>query len=271
FFISTEGYLMTNCHLVESAKKITVTLYDGSEYTATLVGKDSLNDVAVLKVEMDKEPSILKIGSSADMVVGEDVLIIGNPLGELTYTMTRGIVSNLSRDIMTDQSTSTIRMFQTDAAINNGNSGGPALDCHGNVIGIASAKYASSSIEGICFCIPIDDAMEVANDLIREGHVTGRPYLGVNNLQAVSGYAGSQYIAGVRVGGVVSGSCAEKAGVQAGDIVTEIGSTAVTSSAGLRGTLAKYKAGDEITIKVFRNSEYVLITVVLDEAPADTE
>lgn len=271
FFISEEGYILTNCHLVESANSITVTLYDGSEYPAKLIGKDSQNDVAVLQVTTEQTPSILKIGKSADMVVGEDVLIIGNPLGELTYTMTRGIVSNLSRDIMTDQSPTTIHMFQTDAAINSGNSGGPALDCHGNVIGIASAKYTSSSIEGICFCIPIDDAMKVANDLIRDGYVKGRAYLGVSNLQAVSGYAGTQYVAGVKIGGVVSGSCAEKSGLRAGDIITEFGGKAVDSATSLRSALSKYEAGDEVEIRVFRNTEYVLVTLVLDEAPANLE
>ena len=265
FIFSEDGYILTNCHIVEGASTITVTLYDETEYEAKLIGKDSQNDVAVLKIEPKDPLTVLTMGKSADMVVGEEILVIGNPLGELTYTLTRGIVSNLSREIMVEDSMTSIRMFQTDAAINAGNSGGPAINCHGNVIGIVSAKYASSDIEGLGFCIPIDDAMQIAQDLIEHGYVQGRPWLGIEG-QAVSGNVGSTHIAGVRITALTKGSCAEKAGMRRGDIITKIGDTEVTTASELKTTLLDYKAGDEATLSVWRNGETILITVTLDEA-----
>lgn len=265
FVFSEDGYILTNCHIVEGASTITVTLYDETEYEAKLVGKDSQNDVAVLKIEPKTELTVLTMGKSADMVVGEEILVIGNPLGELTYTLTRGIVSNLSREIMVEDSMTSIRMFQTDAAINAGNSGGPAINCHGNVIGIVSAKYASSDIEGLGFCIPIDDAMQIAQDLIEHGYVQGRPWLGIEG-QAVSGYDGPNRIAGVRVTALTKGACAEKAGVLRGDVITKIGEVEITTATELKTALQEYKAGEKATLTVWRGGETVLITVVLDEA-----
>ncbi|MBR6530041.1 MAG: trypsin-like peptidase domain-containing protein [Clostridia bacterium] len=265
FIFSKDGYILTNCHVVEGASSITVTLYGGAEYTATLVGADSQNDVAVLKIDANSELTALTMGKSEDMVVGEEILVIGNPLGELTYTLTRGIVSNLSRDILVEDNATTIRMFQTDAAINNGNSGGPAINCHGNVIGIVSAKYASSSIEGLGFCIPIDDAMRIAKDLIEIGYVQGRPWLGVEG-QAVSGYAGQTYIAGVRIVALQEGGAAEKAGVRRGDIITAVADVEVTTVNELKSALNAYLAGDQVELTIYRNRESILITVVLDEA-----
>ncbi len=265
FIFSEDGYILTNCHIVEDASTITVTMYDGTELEATLIGKDSQNDVAVVKIDTDKELTVLPMGKSADMFVGEEILVIGNPLGELTYTLTRGIVSNLSREIYVEENSMPIRMFQTDAAINNGNSGGPALDCHGNVIGIVSAKYASSSIEGLGFCIPIDDALSIAEDLIEHGHVKGRPYLGIEG-QAVSGYSGTEYIEGVQITAVQTDSAADKAGLRRGDIITKIADKETPTANDLKAALSKYKAGDEVTLTVYRNRENVLVTLRLDEA-----
>lgn len=266
FFFSADGYILTNCHVVEKATTITVTTHDGKEYPAGLVGKDSQNDVAVLKIDPEGEVTALTMGKSADMVVGEEILIIGNPLGELTYTLTRGIVSNLSRDIFVEENETSIHMFQTDAAINSGNSGGPAIDASGNVIGIVSAKFTSSSIEGLGFCIPIDDALEIARDLVEYGYVRGRAQLGIEG-QSVSGYtSGSTYLAGVRVTAVAEDSCAEKAGIRPGDIITSIGEEKTATLSNLKNVLAKYSAGDEAVLTVYRNRENILVTVILDEA-----
>ena len=172
FILSEDGYILTNCHVIEGSDEIQVSLYDGSTYKATLVGEDSTNDVALLKIDA-KGLQAVSIGDSDQLKVGEKVAAIGNPLGELTYSMTVGYVSALDRTINTDGKP--INMLQTDAAINPGNSGGPLLDMDGNVIGITTAKYASDEIEGLGFAIPINDAMEIAYDLMQYGYVKGRP------------------------------------------------------------------------------------------------
>lgn len=172
FILSEDGYILTNCHVIEGSDEIQVSLYDGSTYKATLVGEDSTNDVALLKIDA-KGLKAVSIGDSDQLKVGEQVAAIGNPLGELTYSMTVGYVSALDRTINTDGKP--INMLQTDAAINPGNSGGPLLDMDGNVIGITTAKYASDEIEGLGFAIPINDAMEIAYDLMQYGYVKGDP------------------------------------------------------------------------------------------------
>lgn len=157
FFISNDGYLVTNYHVVKENQDLRVTTYDGSEYTATLAGFDENNDVAVLKINATTVP--VTIGSSSEMTVGDDIMVIGNALGDLSYTFTDGLISYTNRRITT-QSGQTINMFQTNAAINSGNSGGPVYNMDGEVIGIASAKFASAEIEGLCFFIPIDDVRD---------------------------------------------------------------------------------------------------------------
>ncbi len=264
FIISADGYILTNCHVVEGGTTVTVSLYNGNEYEAKVIGKDSYNDIAVLKIDADEELTVLSLGKSSELIVGEEILVIGNPLGELNYTLTRGIVSNLSREIVTEESEVPIRMFQTDAAINSGNSGGPAIDCHGNVIGVVSAKYASSSIEGLGFCIPIDDARVIAQDLIQNGYVKGRPYLGIT-CQAVSGYSGSTFIAGVQVQSVAKDGCAEAAGLKRNDIITALGDVQVTTVAELTAALFEYKAGDSIEITFLRGNQTLTVTGTLGE------
>ena len=157
FFISNDGYLVTNYHVVEENQDLRVTTYDGKEYTATMVGYDENNDVAVLKISAETVP--VSIGESSGMNVGDDIMVIGNALGDLSYTFTDGLISYTNRKIQTT-SGRTINMFQTNAAINSGNSGGPVYNMDGDVIGIASAKFASAEIEGLCFFIPIDDVKD---------------------------------------------------------------------------------------------------------------
>ena len=221
FIISEDGYVVTNYHVVEGASKITVSSFDGNEYTATLVGQDSTNDVAVLKVEAEGLPCVV-MGSSTELAVGDQVVAIGNPLGELTATLTVGYVSAKDRDVTTEGAT--INMIQTDAAINSGNSGGPLFNMKGEVVGITTAKYSGSSssgasIEGIGFAIPIDDVSPMIEDLINYGYVTGA-YLGVM-VTDVDADSASYYgmPVGAYVAEVTPGYAAEKAGLRAKDII----------------------------------------------------
>ena len=163
FIITDDGYIITNYHVIENGEEITVTDYDGQNYTAVIVGSEPSNDVAVLKIDAKKTP--VTLGDSSSLQVGDDIMVIGNALGELSYTFTDGIVSHLSRSVSVENGKS-INMFQTNAAINSGNSGGPVYNMQGEVVGIASAKYASETIEGLGFCIPIDDVKGMISDII---------------------------------------------------------------------------------------------------------
>lgn len=166
FFIRSDGYILTNRHVVEGADKITVTTYEGRELRAKIVGSEKANDIAVLKVQGSFTP--VELGDSDSLAVGDDILVIGNALGQLSYTFTDGVVSFLSRAVSTESGV-VINMFQTNAAINQGNSGGPVYNGEGEVIGIASAKYASNSVEGLSFCIPINDVKQLADKIIEKG------------------------------------------------------------------------------------------------------
>ena len=271
FIISEDGYILTNNHVVEDAREVTVKLYDGTEYPAKIVGTEGRDsDVAVLKIEASGLTPVT-LGNSDEMQVGEDVYVVGNPLGELTYTMTSGIVSALDREIATDRNVN-VNMFQLDAAVNSGNSGGPVYDSHGRVLGIVTAKYQSTGIEGLGFAIPINDAVEIAKELIDNGRVTGKAYFGimVTNMSEADAqsYGGN---VGVYVASVTEGSCAEKAGMQAGDVILELGGKVVGNITELSKAKKAYKAGDSCEVKVWRNGETLTFTVVFDEEPLETE
>lgn len=264
FLISEDGYILTNNHVIETALaenlEVRVMLYSGEEYTAEIIGGDSRSDVALLKIPA-KGLSSVTLGTFAGTRVGESIYAIGNPLGELTYSMTGGIVSALDRSIPITSST-TIDMFQIDAAINNGNSGGPIINCSGEVIGIASAKYASSGVEGLGFAIPIDDALKVVDDLARYGYVKGRPLLGIT-----VGYA-EVYVEGA-VGAIVMevnpGSCAEKAGLRPEDIIVEAEGQEITGVSDLLEAKKAWKAGDTISITFLREGTKHTVSLTLDE------
>lgn len=266
FIISADGYIVTNYHVVEDATSVSVALYDETSYDATIVGYDDTNDVALLKINASGLNTVA-IGNSEEIVVGEQVCAIGNPLGELTFTLTCGYVSALDRVINTDGNP--INMFQTDAAINPGNSGGPLFDMAGNVIGITTAKYASDSIEGLGFIIPINDVMDIVNDLAQYGRVVNRAYLGVtvSNMTDAGKY---NLPDGAYIESVTAGSCAEKAGMRAGDIVTALGETKISSYSDLVTALRGYKAGQTTTITVYQAGAYKDLTITFDERPADT-
>ena len=271
FILTENGYVVTNAHVVEKADKIQVTTYAGEELSATVVGTDTLNDVALLKVEAENLPAVT-IGSSNDLIVGDQVVAIGNPLGELTSTMTVGYVSAKDRAITTDNVT--INMIQTDAAINSGNSGGPLFNMKGEVVGITTAKYSGpsssgASIESIGFAIPIDDVIGMLNDLKDYGYITGA-YLGVMVSDMDASTAAYYRIpVGAYIQEVIPGYCAEETGLQAGDIIVDVGGYSVESLADLTRALRKFKAGDTTAITVFRSGAEVTMDITLDEKPPE--
>ena len=269
FVITADGYIVTNHHVIADATTINVILTSGETMEAELVGSDEENDVALLKVDGRNLPTV-SLGDSENLQVGDQVAAIGNPLGELTNTLTVGYVSALDREINTDGTP--INMLQTDAAINSGNSGGPLFDMYGNVIGITTAKYASSQIEGLGFAVPINDAMYIVYDLIEYGYVTSRPWMGVS-VKDMDSVTASYYSlpVGVYVGEVVEGGAADKAGVQAGDIIIGLGDREVTCYTDLSAALKKYKAGETATMTLFRAGAEVEVEITFDERVPESE
>ena len=274
FVLTEDGYIISNYHVVEGANQLTVMTYLGDEYPAKLVGYDAMNDVSLLKVDTTGLTPV-KIGSSEDLIVGDQVVAIGNPLGELTSSLTVGYISAKDRTINTDGNL--INMMQTDAAINPGNSGGPLFNMKGEVVGITTAKFSGStssgaSIEGIGFAIPIDDVMSMIEDLKEFGYLKNQAYLGVTVLNMDPRTASMYSLpSGSFVQSVVEGGCAQKAGLQAKDIIIAVGDYQVDSNASLTSALRKFKAGDTTTIKVFRAGQEVELTITFDEKPQVTE
>ena len=287
FVLTQDGYIVTNYHVIEDATKdssvtIEVSFSDGSKYTAQLVGGEQDNDIAVLKIDATGLQPVT-LGDSSQLVVGESVYAIGNPLGELTYTLTDGIVSALDRLITTSSQdangntvSTTLNVLQTNCAINPGNSGGPLFDSYGNVVGVVSAKMTESSsgvsAEGLGFAIPINDVKDIINDLIEHGYVTGKPYMGVQ-VQSVPDYVQNYGVsAGAYVASVAEGSCSEKAGLQQGDIIIAIDDTAIDTSSALTAALSSnYKAGDTATLTIIRNNEKMTLSITFDEKNEQTE
>ena len=287
FVLTQDGYIVTNYHVIEDAAEdssvtIEVSFASGDKYTAKLVGGEQDNDVAIIKIDATGLQAVT-LGDSDQLVVGEPVYAIGNPLGELTYSLTDGIISALDRLITTSSTnengqteTTTLNVLQTNCAINPGNSGGPLFDSYGNVVGIVSAKYTQSSsgvsAEGLGFAIPINDVKDILSDLIEHGYVTGKPYMGVQ-VSSVPEYAQRYGIsAGAYVESVVDGSCAQKAGLQVGDIIIAIDDTAIDSSSALTAALSSnYKAGDTATLTVLRSTETKTLSITFDEKNEQTE
>ena len=275
FIITSDGYIMTNYHVIEPAYennyKITVLFKDGTSYDASVTGFEEDSDVAVLKIDAN-DLSPVSIGNSDNIAVGDSVFAIGHPLGELDFSMTSGRVSALDRSITADRNSAPINMFQFDAAINSGNSGGPVFNESGEVIGIATAKVGSSGVEGLGFAIPINDAADIANELITKGYVSGKAYLGVDiDTRYTSVYA--QYYnlpEGAYVYNVESGSCAEKCGLAAGDIITQMGDEPIGSYSDLNAAIKQFKSGESAEIVVYRANEYVTLTVTFDESRPNT-
>ena len=270
FIISEDGYILTNFHVVEDALRgdldINVILHDGTRYKAEYVGGEQDNDVAVLKIDATGL-NAATLGDSDALRVGDAVFAVGNPTGELDFSMTSGRVSAKDRLIRTETSPAGVTMFQVDAPINSGNSGGPVYNDQGQVVGIVTAKPASTGIDGIGFAIPVNDARVIAHDLLTTGYVTGKAHLGVtvnrNYNEMYAQYYG--WPMGVYIDDVTPGSCAAKAGIEAGDIITTIDGTEVTSYDELRSVIRRHRAGDSVDIEIYRADEARTVTVVLDE------
>ena len=269
FILTENGYVVTNYHVVEGASSVDVITEDGTEYPAQVVGYDSANDLAVLKVEAEGLPAAT-LGSSDDLIIGDMVVAIGNPLGELTSTQTVGYVSGKDRDVTTDGTI--ISMIQTDAAINPGNSGGPLFNMKGEVIGITTAKYSGTtgsgaSIEGIGFAIPIDDVIGIISDLMDYGYVTGA-YLGVT-VEETDQAAASMFglPTGAYVRSVEEGAAAHRAGIQPKDIIIDLGGYEVSGITSLTRALRNFKAGDTTTVTVIRSGATRVMDITLDEKP----
>ena len=275
FIWTADGYIISNYHVVDGAQSITITTNEGKKYTATFVGGDEFNDIALLKVDStDLQP--VKIGVSSDLIVGDRVVAIGNALGKLASTLTVGYVSAMDRMITTEGSQ--MNMIQTDAAINSGNSGGPLFNMKGEVIGVTTAKFSGTSnsgasIEGIGFAIPMDDVIGILEDLRDYGYVTGG-YLGieVTNMDA-SDAALYGLPMGTLVQSVTAGSCAAKAGIRVQDILVELGGYTIENINDLTRAMRNFDAGDTVTVVVYRTSEggEVVLTVTLDNKPAPTD
>ena len=273
FIISSDGYIVTNYHVVKGATSVKVTLYSGDTYDATVIGGDSDYDVAVIKINASGLPAVT-LGNSADVNVGDTVLAIGNPLGELTFSMSQGIVSCCDRAINVDGTP--FNMIQVDASINPGNSGGPLVNLYGEVVGIVSAKYSSYSnttVEGLGFAIPISDVQAIITDIIENGQVTGKAYLAIK-AGTMTKQMAAQYdidiTEGVFVYSTESGGAGEKAGLQLGDVITKLNDTAITSMTDLTMAKKSYKAGDTVTLTVYRSGEYITLDLTFDQQPQTT-
>lgn len=269
--ITSDGYIVTNNHVVEGGQNIRVCLQDGSEYEATLIGTDSYSDLAVIKIDATGLPAAT-LGTSSNMTVGDPVFAIGNPLGVLSSSVSQGIISGLDRTINVDGHNMTL--MQTDAAVNPGNSGGGLFNANGELIGIVNAKSYGLDVEGIGFAIPMDTAKSIIMDLIDLGYVTGRPYLGISMqdvaLRFGSGYSsnpffsfGGNYVTGVQVVAVEEGSPAQNAGLQVNDVIVGLNDQEITGTSQLSALLYEYKVGDTVTISVLRGNETQQLSVTL--------
>ena len=288
FVLTQDGFIVTNYHVIEDAVRdesvtVEVTFANDEKYTAKVVGGEQDNDVAVLKIEATGLTPVM-LGDSDKLVVGETVYAIGNPLGELTFSLSDGLVSALDRLITTSSTnpstgyaeTITLNVLQTNCAINPGNSGGPLFDSYGNVVGIVSAKYTQSqsgiSAEGLGFALPINDVKNILTDLIQHGYVTGKPYLGVQVLSVSSDAQRYGIPAGAAVEYVAEGSCAQKAGLEVGDIIIAIDEIAIDSPSALTAALSSnYKAGMTAKLTVIRQQEKKVLEVTFDEKNSETE
>ena len=261
-----DGYIITNAHVVSGASSLSVVFTDEDKTSmkAELIGIDSQTDLAVIKIDK-KGLTPAEFGKSADLQVGEIAIAIGNPLGfELAGSVTSGIISALDRTLTIEDQE--MNLIQTDASINSGNSGGALVNAYGQVIGITSAKVSSAYGEGLGFAIPIDNAKPIIDDLIKYGYVKGRPVLGLSGQTITELW--SQYYGvpqGFIVRNVEDGSAAAKAGIKVGDVVIGINNTTITSISEFNKIKAKYKAGDTITITLYRQGNKMNVKATLDE------
>ena len=274
FILTKDGYIVTNFHVVEDASTIKVTLYNGDTLDAAYIGGDEDYDIAVIKIEAQELPCVT-LGDSEHLNVGDRVLAIGNPLGELTFSMSGGMVSSVNRTI--NVSGTPFNMIQTDTSINPGNSGGPLLNQYGEVIGIVSAKYSTysnTSVEGLGFAIPINDVSAMIEDIMTNGFVTNKPYLGIT-AGTMTEQMAAQYryniTQGVFVYSVEEGGAAAKAGLKLGDVITKIDDNEITSMEDLNTVKKKYSAGDTATFTIYREGASTTVELTWDAVPAEQQ
>ena len=270
--ISSDGYILTCAHVVSGASNITVSIGD-KDYPATLVGEDTTSDIAVVKVDATGLTPAT-VGDSDNLKVGESVMAVGNPLGELGGTVTSGIVSALNRSVSIQGSSSvnTMSLIQMDASVSPGNSGGGLFNMNGELVGIVNAKSSDSDAEGLGFAIPVNDAVKVAQELLENGYVTGRPYLGISYYAVTDAQTAAQLgvnAYGVYIVEVVKGGPADKAGLQAGDRIVSVDGSEVATQSDLGTLMQNHKAGDTIEITVARGGQMQTVTVTLGEKGAD--
>lgn len=274
FIYTADGYIVTNQHVVANASSINVTLYNGDTYPATLVGSDSDYDVAVLKIDAKDLPAVT-LGNSTDVNVGDTVMAIGNPLGELTFSMSSGIVSCVNRAINVEGTP--FNMIQVDASINPGNSGGPLMNLYGEVVGIVSAKYSSyadTTVEGLGFAIPINDVQSIISDIMENGSVTDKAYMAITAGTMTQQMAAQYKInatEGVFVYSVEDGGAGDKAGLKLGDVITKLNDTQITSMEDLSAAKKNFKAGDTVTLTVLRDGQEITTQLTFDAQPQTTD
>ena len=253
--------------MVENSNSITVAMYNGDTYDATLIGYDESNDVAVLKVDAEGLSPVV-LGDSDNLNVGDSVVAIGNPLGELTFSLTAGLVSAKDREVTLSNSL-TMDLIQTDCAINSGNSGGALFNLYGEVIGITNAKYSSSSsssasIDNIGFAIPINHVLPIVKSIIEKGYIS-KPYVGIS----VSDVNKQTQLYGIPAGAAVQAvsddSPAAEAGLQAGDVITSVNGTEITGSSDLVSLVSASSIGDTLTMTVYRQGSTIELTVTVGE------
>ena len=269
--ISSDGYILTCAHVVSGASQITVTIGD-TDYTATVVGEDDTSDVAVLKIDATGLTPAT-VGDSDSLSVGDSVLAVGNPLGELGGTVTSGIVSALNRSVTIQgtSSTNTMSLIQMDASVSPGNSGGGLFNMNGELIGLVNAKSSSSDAEGLGFAIPINDAIQVAQDLLENGYVSGRPYMGITYIAVTDAQTAAQLNVnayGVYVVDVVQGGPADKAGLKVGDRIVSIDGTEIAQKDDLGTLMQQHMAGDTLSITVARDGQMQTVSLTLGEKNA---
>ena len=265
----SKGYIVTNYHVVKGATELVVTMVDGKQLPAKLVGTDSRTDLAVLKINAENL-TVARLGDSDKVEVGEPAIAIGNPLGqEFARTVTVGVISALKRQILV-QGQQQPDLIQTDAAINPGNSGGALVNSNGEVIGINSAKIVAQEVEGINFAIPTNTAKPIIEDLVKFGKVV-RPWMGIIWVSDVTASVAEQYGLPVKEGVIIEvapGGPAEKAGIKNGDVIIEINGEKIKDFQELRKAIEKKKIDDKINVKLIRDKKEKTVKVTLGEAPA---
>ena len=266
FILTGDGYVLTNYHVIESSNSISVTLYDGKSYDAVLIGYDESSDIAVLKIDAEGLTPVV-LGDSDNLNVGDSVVAIGNPLGELTFSLTSGAVSALNREITLSNSV-TMNLIQTDCAINSGNSGGALFNLYGEVIGITNAKYSGSgsgaSIDNIGFAIPINHVRGIVESIIENGYFA-KPYIGVTVSDVSEETMGYGLPAGAAVRAVSEDSPAEKAGLQVNDIITAVNGKEISGRTGLSEAVSAASVGDTLTLTVYRQGNTISVDVTVGE------